>query len=68
MAPNPDSSGGELYQIDKIFKNEYYGMYVTSMVDQYNLDDDLIAGYSCWRDVWRTDHPNLVMRVHKMWT
>ena len=65
MAPNPDSAGGSLYQIDKVFKEEYYGMYVISMVDQYKLGDDEIAGISCWKEVWKKDHPDLVMRVHK---
>jgi hypothetical protein len=61
----PNEEGGGIYQIDRIEYSEYYTQYRNHMTDVMGLEETNIVSMKVWHDVWKKQHPDLVMRVHK---
>ena len=61
----PNELGIGKFQIDRIEISDYYNEFCLDMADLLLLSDEEIPKIGVWRGVWDTEHPDLVMRVHK---
>jgi hypothetical protein len=58
----PNEEGRGVFQHDKIEIGMYYELFVICCKDLWDLDDSEIALQPQWREVWRTQHSDLVLR------
>lgn len=61
----PNEMGGGRYQIDRMEISEYYREFRIDMIDLLFLKEEDIPSETVWQAVWTSEHPDLVMRVHK---